>query len=143
VSAETGAAVERAALAAVGSRFRLHGRVAATGLDCVGLVALALRAGGCVVAVPTGYALRGGDPVAVAAWLDRVLVRRVGGSEGAGAAGDVLMLRTGPAQLHFAVRSARGIVHADAVLKRVVERPGPVAEPVLGCWRPGVRSGEA
>jgi len=143
MSAETGAAVERAALAAVGSRFRLHGRAAATGLDCVGLVALALRAGGCVVAVPTGYALRGGDPVAVAAWLDRVLARRVGGSEGAGAVGDVLMLRTGPAQLHFAVRSARGIVHADAVLKRVVERPGPVAEPVLGCWRPGVQSGEA
>lgn len=143
MSAETGAVVERAALAAVGSRFRLHGRAAATGLDCVGLVALALRAGGCVVAVPTGYALRGGDPVAVAAWLDRVLARRVGSREGAGAAGDVLMLRTGPAQLHFAVRSARGIVHADAVLKRVVERPGPVAEPVLGCWRPGVQSGEA
>ncbi len=141
MSAETGAVVERAALAAVGSRFRLHGRAAATGLDCVGLVALALRAGGCVVAVPTGYALLGGDPVAVAAWLDRVLARRA--DSRAGAAGDVLMLRTGPAQLHFAVRSARGIVHADAVLKRVVERPGPVAEPVLGCWRPGVQSGEA
>ena len=136
--AEIAGNVEAAALAAVGSRFRVHGRVAATGLDCVGLVALALKAGGCGVEVPTGYALRGGDPVRVAAWLDRVLVR-----VDAASPGDVLMLRTGPAQLHFAVRSARGIVHADAVLKRVVERPGPVAEPVLGCWRPAVQSGEA
>ena len=124
--------VEAAALAAVGSRFRVHGRVAATGLDCVGLVALALKAGGCGVAVPTGYALRGGDPVRVAAWLDRVLVR-----VDAASPGDVLMLRTGPGQLHFAVRTRRGLVHADATLRRVVERPGPVEAPVLGCWRIG------
>jgi len=52
--------VADAALRAVGTRFRLHGR-GADGLDCVGLVALALRAGGYAGAVPTGYCLRGGD----------------------------------------------------------------------------------
>ena len=31
---------------------------------------------------------------------------------------------TGPGQLHFAVRTTRGLVHADATLRRVVERPG-------------------
>ncbi|WP_426290267.1 hypothetical protein [Sphingomonas sp. TWP1-3-1] len=42
-----------------------------------------------------------------------------------------------PGQLHFAVRTRRGLVHADATLRRVVERPGPVEAPVLGCWRIG------
>lgn len=74
----------------------------------------------------------------VAAWLDRVLVR-----VDAASPGDVLMLRTGPGQLHFAVRTTRGLVHADAALRRVVERPGPVEAPVLGCWRIGEgKSGE-
>ena len=30
-----------------------------------------------------------------------------------------------------------GIIHADAMLRRVVERPGPVPWPVLGRWRQG------
>lgn len=37
------AALAEAALSLVGTRFRLHGRVAETGLDCVGLVAAAMR----------------------------------------------------------------------------------------------------
>jgi len=124
-----------AALSAVGARFRLHGRAVETGLDCVGLVAVALRAGGCGVAVPTGYALRGGDPARVTAWLDAVLVR----CDDA-AVGDVVVLRAGPGQLHFAVRCDGGVVHADAGLRRVVMRPGAGGYDlgtVLGCWRIG------
>ena len=132
-----GARACRAAQAAVGSRFRLHGRAAATGLDCIGLVALALEAGGCTVVVPSGYALRGGDPARAAAWLDRVLGRSDGG-----APGDILMLRTGPGQLHFAVRSPGGIVHADASLRRVVERPMDGADAALGQILGGWRIGE-
>ena len=121
-------AVAAAALATVGARFRLHGRDVEHGLDCVGVVALALRGGGYRGAVPTGYGLRGGDPAAV---LDAALVRCDGM-----AAGDVLLMATGPGQRHLAVRTARGFVHADAGLRRVVERPG-ASWPVIGAWRMG------
>lgn len=118
-----------AALGAVGARFRLHGREPATGLDCVGLAALAMRAGGYEGEVPTGYALRGGDPVAVLdAWLARADGRVVG---------DLLLFRPGPGQAHLAVRTARGFVHADAGLRRVVERPGKDPWPLMAAWRLG------
>ena len=121
-------AVAEAALRAVGTRFRLHGR-GAEGLDCVGLVALALRAGGYSGAVPSGYSLRGGD------WglLDRVLVR-VAEAE----PGDVLLMAVGPGQIHLGIRTAGAFVHADAGLRRVVERPGMPPWPLIGVWRMGV-----
>ena len=122
-------AVAEAALAAVGARFRLHGREAATGLDCVGLVALALRAGGWDGEVPTGYALRSGDAGA----LEKAGLARADGAQ----VGDLLLMRAGPGQLHLAIRVAGGIVHADAGLRRVVLRPGVPPWPVLGSWRVG------
>lgn len=120
--------IANAALAAVGTRFRLHGR-GLDGLDCVGLVALALRAGGYLGEVPNGYSLRGGDWGA----LDRVLVR-VAEAE----AGDVLLMAVGPGQIHLGIRTAAGFVHADAGLRRVVERPGMPPWPLIGVWRVGV-----
>jgi cell wall-associated NlpC family hydrolase len=116
-----------AALAAVGARFRLHGRDAATGLDCVGLAALALRAGGYAGPVPTGYRLRGAVPVAL---LDAAMARCDGAR-----AGDLLLFRSGPGQAHLAVRTAGGFVHADAGLGRVVERPGEAPWPLVAAWR--------
>lgn len=116
-----------AARSVVGSRFRLHGREPASGLDCVGLIAWALD----LSDVASGYPLRSGDADAVAnliaaAGLSRADDRR---------AGDVLLCRAGPGQLHLAIWTGDGVVHADAVLRRVVERPGPVAWPVIGIWR--------
>lgn len=122
-------AVADAARALVGTRFRAQGRDG-EGLDCVGLAAAALVAGGYDGPVPRGYPLRGGDPAAVAARLDRVLARAAGE-----AAGDLLLCRSGPGQLHLAIRTEAGIVHADAGLRRVVERPGAVPWPILGAWR--------
>ncbi len=113
-----------AARGAVGVRFRLHGRDPATGLDCVGLVALAT---GC--AAPTGYPLRGGEPARIAAMLDAVMRR------GELAAGAVLLMRTGPGQLHLGIWTGDGLIHGDVGLGRVVERPGAVRWPVLGIWR--------
>ena len=109
----------------LGVRFRLHGR-GMDGVDCVGLAAVALGLG----AVPTGYGLRGGRPDRVAALLDEWL-RRVAGR----AAGDLLLLLAGPGQLHLAIWTGDGLVHADAGLGRVVERPGEPPWPVIGTWR--------
>lgn len=120
-----------AARGVIGARFRLHGRDPATGLDCVGLAALAMRAQGFEGEVPSGYALRSGDAARVcealaAAGLAEVCEAR---------AGDLLLLATGPGQLHLAIDAGGGIVHADAMLRRVVERPGPMPWPVIGRWR--------
>lgn len=121
-----GSAIEAAALALVGCRFRVHGRDPATGLDCVGVVALATG-----VAVAGGYALRGGDLGAVAA---RILAAGLVAVADA-LPGDVMLMRSGPGQLHLAVKTARGFVHADAGLRRVVERPGEPEWEILGLWR--------
>ena len=114
------------ARALVGTRFRLHGR-GDDGVDCVGLAAAAFGIEG----VPSGYPLRGGRPAAVAAlvggWLGR--------AEGPRRAGDLLLMATGPGQLHLGVWTGAGLIHADLGLGRVVERPGEPAWPVLASWR--------
>lgn len=89
-----------------------------------------MRAEGFEGVIPSGYALRSGDAARVRGLIAAaglVEVRERG-------AGDLLLLRTGPGQLHFAIDSLTGIVHADAMLRRVVERPG-TSWPVIGRWR--------
>ncbi len=132
------AAIVAAARSAIGTRFRLHGRDPAFGLDCVGLVAVALRAGGATAIVPDGYALRSGDADAVAAMIVAAGLAPATEPE----AGDVLLCRAGPGQLHLGIDGGLGsdhlsgsIIHADAQLRRVVERPGPPPWPVIGRWR--------
>ena len=123
-----GEAALAAARAALGARFRLHGRDPATGLDCVGLAAFAFRA-----EVPRDYALRSGDAERVRAEVSALGLVPAGEPR----AGDLLLLRTGPGQLHLAIDSKAGIIHADAMLRRVVERPGAIPWPVIGRWRKG------
>jgi cell wall-associated NlpC family hydrolase len=123
-----------AARAALGVRFRLHGRSAeglAEGLDCIGLAALALRAEGFEGRVPSGYALRSGDAVRVGAAIEALGL--VPASEAR--PGDLLLFKAGPGQLHFAIQAEAGVIHADAMLRRVVERP-ELPWPVIGRWRP-------
>jgi len=117
-----------AARAAVGARFRLHGRDPASGLDCVGLAALALGVDG----VPSGYALRFGDVALVGRAIEAAGLLPVADPR----PGDLLLLRAGPGQLHFALQTADGMIHADATLRRVVERR-EIPWPVIGRWRRG------
>ena len=119
-------AVEAAALALVGAPFRLHGRALETGLDCVGVVALATGK-----AVPTGYSMRGMDEAIMVTMIEAAGLIRSDHAE----PGDIMLMRTGPAQLHLGVKTAAGLVHADAGLGRVVERPGDLEWEVLGSWR--------
>lgn len=120
-----------AARSAIGARFRLHGRDPAFGLDCVGLAGLAARAAGFRGEIPSGYALRGGSAAAIAAAFSAAgLV-----ASDAPGPGALALFKTGPGQFHLAVLVPGGIVHADAMLRRVVERPGSPPWPMLGCWR--------
>jgi cell wall-associated NlpC family hydrolase len=129
----SGAALADAAAALAGSRFRLHGRDPATGLDCVGLLAAALAAIGRPARLPTGYALRACELTG----LDGI-VAASGFADCADAPspGDVVLVRPGPAQHHLAIvlRGDR-FVHAHAGLRRVVIAPAPLAWPILRRWR--------
>lgn len=120
-----GAVVDRAR-ACIGARFRLHGRDVAHALDCVGVAAHAFG----IDRAPAGYALRGGDPAHAIAAIDARLCRTDDAAPGA-----LLLLAVAPFQLHLAIVTPAGFVHADAALRRVVEVPGLPRWPVLAAWR--------
>lgn len=122
------ACVVAGARATIGARFRAQGRDPALGLDCVGVVACALRSAGCDAALPRDYRLRSAGVPSFA--VPRALVAADGTR-----AGDILLFRVSALQLHLAVRTETGVVHADASLRRVVERPGDPPWPVIAAWR--------
>lgn len=122
----SGDAVVARARSLVGTRFRAQGR-GSDGLDCVGLVAAALAVPG----VRGDYALRGGCVRRVNEGLAAAGLVSVGEA----AAGDVLVMQAGPGQLHLGLWTGEGLVHADAGLRRVVERPGAAPWAVIGVWR--------
>jgi hypothetical protein len=49
--------------------------------------------------------------------------------------GDVMLIEAGEDQLHLAVRTESGFVHAHAGLRRVVETPDLPEWPLLGVYR--------
>ena len=114
------------ARALLGTRFRPQGRAAAEGLDCVGLVAVALG----VRDAPRDYALRGGSPLRLAQALRAAGLSPVANMR----PGDVLVFAPGPGQLHLGLFTGSGLIHGDAGLRRVTERPLPFPWPVLGIW---------
>lgn len=127
-------ASERAVAAvqgAVGARFRLHGRDPAYGLDCIGVGALALRAVGYEGEIPGGYVLRHTETIGFVALIDAGAMTHVDDPM----PGDLMLCASGPAQFHVAVKVPGGFVHADAMLRRVVERPGMPPWPLVAAWR--------
>jgi hypothetical protein len=128
-----GDALARAALGFVGTRFRLHGRDPATGLDCVGLLAASLAAIGRGAALPTRYALRNSD---IASALAFAPAAGLADTSGTIRPGDVVLALSGPLQHHVLIAGPdRTFVHAHAGLRRVVVTPGPLAWPVVRHWR--------
>lgn len=143
---ERGERIWAAALALVGVRFRLHGRDAVGGLDCVGLAALAYRMAGVPLGdVPDRYALRGRDERLFSQWLAAAGLAPVARDDWR--TGDVLLADMGAGQWHLMI-GGRGdvaggdaVIHAHAGLRRVVMMPGAPPQGAAGrmvsVWRGG------
>jgi hypothetical protein len=84
-------------------------------------------------AVPRNYALRGEHLARLEHCLAALGFMPI--PHGNGLPGDILVAESGPQQVHLAVISETGLVHADAKLGRVAERPGEAPWPVRSIWR--------
>ena len=113
----------------VGARFRTQGRDPASGLDCVGVAAVALDK----QVPPARYGLRGDHARMIAQVAEAMELRPV--FPGEARRGDLLVVEAGPGQVHMLILTPGGFVHADARLRKVVEVPGPAPWPVLAVWR--------
>ena len=122
-----------AARALVGAPFRLGGASREQGVDCVGLVVLALRAVGRDAGPLPPYRLRqttldGFAPALAHSGLSEVA--------NAIQPGDVLALRPSSSQLHLAIAGEGDtLVHAHASLRKVVYGPRPTEWPLHRHWR--------
>ncbi|MFN3451157.1 MAG: peptidoglycan endopeptidase [Sphingorhabdus sp.] len=111
----------------------LHGHSATAGLDCVGVVGLCLSAAGSDAAVPTDYRLRGQFAERACAYFDELGFRRI--TDASVVAGDILLLEPGARQLHLAIVTSKGAVHAHMGLGRVVVTPLPLPWRTIAQWR--------
>lgn len=128
-------ALAKAALGLVGTPFRLHGRDPATGLDCVGLVAEAMRRAGYRPVAPHGYAMRSLSPAPLLSFA------RSSGLEAVDDGGAVVLASVHALQPHLLIAVPGGFVHAHAGLGRVTFLPAPLCWPVALQWRlaePGI-----
>ena len=130
---EPGGALLAAAMRHLGAPFRLHGRDAGTGLDCVGLVTAALAGIGRPALVPSDYSLR---------WADLPAMDRAAKAAGLIPArgmmrdGDVILALVGPVQFHLLIAAPQGMaIHAHAGLGRVVLSARPEDWPTIRHWR--------
>jgi cell wall-associated NlpC family hydrolase len=123
----------RAAESLIGTRFRLHGRDPASGLDCIGLAAASLAAVGRQPAPPQGYALRN---LSIERWLGHAALCGLRRAEGPVVRGDVLLVQPSPVQHHLMIASAAGeVIHAHAGLRRVVRQPLAPGAILAARWR--------
>ena len=129
----TGATLARAALALEGTRFRLHGRDPATGLDCIGVLSVSLQSCGVKPMLPNGYRLR----MRHIAGLEEIAVAcNLGKATGTIQPGDVLIVNPAPCQFHLLIAAgAENFIHAHAGLKRVICGALPGHWPIAGHWR--------
>ncbi|MGI9361148.1 MAG: peptidoglycan endopeptidase [Parasphingorhabdus sp.] len=117
-----------------GSDFRLHGRSADHGLDCIGLAAQCLAAADIPCEVPTGYSVRGGSAEQIVAVMEQVGFTGLPNDRPLHE-GDIVLARPSPVQWHLMVRAEGGFVHAHAGLGQVVFTPGPAPWPIAKIFR--------
>lgn len=125
----------RRARALVGTRFRPQGRSPELGLDCIGLVLVACDLP--AEQVRRDYRLRGDHRRELLAGLASVL-RQIAPAQRR--AGDILLLQVTADQLHLAILTETGFVHADAGRGRVVETLGVPLWPVIAAFRRRARN---
>lgn len=126
-------AMARAAMDLVGAPFRFYGRDPQRGVDCVGVLVIALAAAGRAPQLPLEYSLR---RTSIAEF--EAAARQVGlvPADGELLEGDFIIARPGPAQFHGGVCGFENtIVHAHAGLGRVVLSPAPLPWPLEHHWR--------
>ena len=122
-----------AALRLVGAPFRLHGRDPDFGIDCVGLVATAMRDAGLEPVIPEGYRL---SNKRAESWFG--CASACGWVEASGdfEAGDLLLVEPAPTRSHLLLALSQStFIHSHAGLRRVVLTPGPLPWPVRCHWR--------
>ncbi len=121
------------AIMLVGTKFRLHGRSAKYGLDCVGLVAECVDGSRRQAIVPNGYSVRGNYQAEVAKWFVANNFCEI--ENGHIENGDIVLVQVGPERMHFLIIANGGAVHAHAGLAHVVWTPLPLTWPVITHWR--------
>lgn len=125
-----------AALALVGTPFRLHGREPGVALDCVGVLEAALAGAGRPARLPNGYALRAASLPALGGLAAELGLGPVDEAAACPVPGDVLLLRPSPCQFHLAIAGGAGkAVHAHAGLRKVIFGPLSGAWQRAGHWR--------
>jgi cell wall-associated NlpC family hydrolase len=128
----TGDRIAQAARASIGTRYRPQGSTSA-GVDCVGLVLVALARAGRPLAVEQSYPRRFHARGEAEARLLALGFRAIDAAEQR--PGDIVLTEPVPGQLHFGIMTATGMVEAHAGLRRVVERPLRADERILSIWR--------
>ncbi len=123
-------AIVAAVRACVGTRFRPQGRIAGVGLDCIGVALIAAAAAECPAMAPA-YALGGDHETRLDAAVAALGCAMVPDPRD----GDLLVLAPGPGRRHLAVVTDRGVVHAHAGVRRVVEGPLDPAWIYIAAWR--------
>lgn len=128
-----GSAISDAAIALIGTPFRLHGRSAERGVDCVGLALLSVRGAGLTVPDPPAYRLRAGDAPMVPRWMQAAGFAQAVGQR----PGDLVIVRVSMLQPHLMIDAGDSIIHAHAGLGRVVRVSALPDWPLLSRWRYG------
>jgi cell wall-associated NlpC family hydrolase len=119
------------ARAELGVCFRAQGR-GAGGLDCIGLIARAAQAAGIPVKLAP-HPLRGIGLERARRMLLEAGCRELALDEGQ--PGDLLLASPATLQVHFALRTEQGVIEANALLRRVAERPCGAGERWQSAWR--------
>ncbi len=128
------AIIAEMALQLCGTDFRLHGRSADHGLDCIGLAAQCLGAADMACDVPNGYSIRGGSAEQISEVMKLAGFDAVSPNE-ALREGDIALARPSPIQWHLMIKTEGGFVHAHAGLGQVVFTPGPTQWPIEQIFR--------